>query len=373
LIRKIFWKPKFNPNYKIKKKEVMEGAKYFIEKSLKIRLRSDKKIGFMLSGGIDSSYLASLAQKKFNQEIETYSVINDDIKYNEKSNIQEILKNLRCKSYFVKPNKNFFYDLKVLIKYHESPISTISYLLHSYLPKKMKSRNIRVAISGTGADEIFSGYYHHFQLFLKTIKNKKIFNKNLVEWRKYIKPLIRNENLKDESIIFNNVINKNFSRLIKNSYNYSKDILRNKMMNEMFHEVVPVILKHDDNNCMMQSIENRSPYLDKDLFEFMNTVPSEYLIENGYQKNILRHVSNKILINSVRLDRKKVGFNASIEEMVDVRDKKFIKKYIEKNEFINDILDKKKLIDILNHTKINDELNKMLFAIISSYTFLELN
>ena len=144
-------------------------------------------------------------------------------------------------------------------------------------------------------------------------------------------------------------------------------------MNEMFHEVVPVILKHDDNNCMMQSIENRSPYLDKDLFEFMNTVPSEYLIENGYQKNILRHVSNKILINSVRLDRKKVGFNASIEEMVDVRDKKFIKKYIEKNEFINDILDKKKLIDILNHTKINDELNKMLFAIISSYTFLELN
>ena len=323
LARKIFWKPKFNPNYKIKKKEVMEGAKHYLEKSLKIRLRSDKKIGFMLSGGVDSSYLASLAQKKFNQEIETYSIISDDIKYNEKKNIKEIIKNLRCKSYFVKPKTNFFFDLKTLIKYHEAPISTISYLIHSYLPKKMKSNNIRVAISGTGADEIFSGYYHHFQLFLKTIKNKKIFKKNLSSWRKYIRPLLRNENLKDESIIFNNAIKKNPFKLIKTSYKYSKDILRNKMMNEMFHEVVPVILKHDDNNCMMQSIENRSPYLDKDLFEFMNTVPTEYLIENGYQKNILRSISKKILLKNIRLDRKKVGFNASIEEMINVRDKKF--------------------------------------------------
>jgi hypothetical protein len=40
------------------------------------------------------------------------------------------------------------------------------------------------------------------------------------------------------------------------------------MMNELFHEVIPVILKHDDLNSMYYSIENRSPYLDRDLLEF---------------------------------------------------------------------------------------------------------
>ena len=45
------------------------------------------------------------------------------------------------------------------------------------------------------------------------------------------------------------------------------------MMNELFHEVVPVILKHDDLNSMHYSIENRSPYLDRDLLEFTLTIP----------------------------------------------------------------------------------------------------
>ena len=59
-------------------------------------------------------------------------------------------------------------------------------------------------------------------------------------------------------------------------------------MNELFHEVVPCILKEDDHNSMYYSIENRSPYLDKDLYNYVLTIPPEMLIANGYQKKILR-------------------------------------------------------------------------------------
>ena len=59
------------------------------------------------------------------------------------------------------------------------------------------------------------------------------------------------------------------------------------MMNELFHEVVPVILKHDDLNSMYFSVENRSPYLDRDLYEFTLTIPPHLLIANGFQKKIL--------------------------------------------------------------------------------------
>ena len=83
----------------------------------------------------------------------------------------------------------------------------------------------------------------------------------------------------------------------------------NKMLNELFYEVVPVILKHDDMNSMYYSIENRSPYLDHNLVEFMYKVPTKYLIKNSYQKRILRDTSKNILNEEIRLNRRKYGFN----------------------------------------------------------------
>ena len=86
---------------------------------------------------------------------------------------------------------------------------------------------------------------------------------------------------------------------------YCKELLRNRMMNEMFHETVPVMLKHDDLNSMYNSIENRSPFLDRELYEFSLTIPPEYLISDGFQKNLLRESSKNVLIDKIRLDRKK--------------------------------------------------------------------
>ena len=60
------------------------------------------------------------------------------------------------------------------------------------------------------------------------------------------------------------------------------------MLNELFHEIVPTILHEDDLNSMHCSVENRSPYLDSNLFEFMQTIPTSYLIKNSLTKNILR-------------------------------------------------------------------------------------
>ena len=48
-----------------------------------------------------------------------------------------------------------------------------------------------------------------------------------------------------------------------------KDIMRNRMLNELFDEIVPAILFSDDLNSMMYSIENRSPFLDTKLIEFL--------------------------------------------------------------------------------------------------------
>ena len=61
----------------------------------------------------------------------------------------------------------------------------------------MASDNIKISINGNGADEMFAGYYQHYQLyyqFLKNKNNKNIFKKN---WEKYIAPLLRNNEFKN--------------------------------------------------------------------------------------------------------------------------------------------------------------------------------
>ena len=86
---------------------------------------------------------------------------------------------------------------------------------------------------------------------------------------------------------------------------YSNSLLKNRMLNELYNESVPVICNEDDLNSMMHSIENRSPFLNEDLVKFVNKLNPRLFIKNGYNKYLLRNSVKNILIDKVRLDRKK--------------------------------------------------------------------
>ena len=91
--------------------------------------------------------------------------------------------------------------LEKLIGYHDAPISTISYLIHSLLSEEIKSRGFKVSISGTSADEIFTGYYDHFNLHLYEMRNHESFKSHLKNWEECIFPFIRNPYLKNDDMI----------------------------------------------------------------------------------------------------------------------------------------------------------------------------
>ena len=150
---------------------------------------------------------------------------------------------------------------------------------------------------------------------------------NLSNFNNFIAKNIRNPHLKDfkaiaknkfdTKIIFDDLeeikkflkIDSNFK--FKDKY-FCKNLFHNRMLNELFYETVPLSLHEHDLNSMMFSIENRSPFLDTNLINFMNTVPRSFLIHNGYGKYILRESMKGILNDQVRLDRTKKGFNGSI-------------------------------------------------------------
>ena len=376
-----YWKPIIKQNKKLSYNEACEGVNFYLKKSLKIRLRSDVPIAFCLSGGVDSSLLASLAVKDFNIKVNTFSIIDKDERYNEKKNILATVNDLKCKSNLVYLNHDkTLFNLKKLVQYHECPISTVSYLVHSFLSEKISKKNFKVAISGTGADELFTGYYHHYLLYLKVIKHNKNFTKQISEWEKFVLPLIRNPNLKDLSLRNKNnnyedinTIKKFVKKITKRSKEKkfkNTDILRNKMLNELFHEVIPVILHHDDLNSMYYSIENRSPYLDKNLFEFANSIPTNFLINQGYQKKVLRDSFKNTLNDQVRLDRHKKGFNASINTIINFKDPTVNSYLFDKTSEINDFVNMKEIKKEI-YTNNRNQFSKFIFSVLNAKIFID--
>ena len=119
-------------------------------------------------------------------------------------------------------------------------------------------------------------------------------------------------------------------------------------MNELFVEATPVILNEDDTNSMFNSIENRNPFLDKNLVEFLYTVPSKMLIQNGYSKFFLRESLKSIMDKKIVYDRKKIGFNSSIDSTFDLNSK-HIKDYIfDKKNKVFDYVDYNSILKVFN-------------------------
>ena len=368
--------------------DAIEGFYYHLNESMRIRLRSDVPISFSLSGGVDSAALVSLAVKKFNANIHTFSIIDDDERYNELENIKETIDDLSCNHSLIRiSTKNSLERLKDLINYHAVPLATISYFVHSFITEAASKEGFKVIISGNGADEMITGYYDHFLLHLYQVNHLPNYNESLKSWEKHIRPIIRNPLLQNPNIYMNNpkfrdhiyFENRIFSKYLVEPFhedfqeiNYNDNMLRNRMLNELFHEGVRVILHEEDLNSMQYSLENRCPYLDTGLFTFSHSIPSEYLIHDGYAKWILRQSMKGTLNEKVRMDRQKKGFNAGVQSVFDLSDPKIKDYLLNKNAKVFNIIDHDKILDLLKNNRFSDSYNKFVFNFINLRIFLEM-
>jgi len=383
-----YWFPTCSINNDMSLEEAVEGSRHHLLDSMRIRLRSDVPLAFCLSGGVDSATLASIAAKEFNYNVAAFSIIDSDERYNELDNIMATVEDIGCEYTLISLSyENFLEQLKDLILYHDVPVATITYYIHSLLSRSISEKGYRVAFSGTSADELFTGYYDHFLLHLYEMRNHKNYAGWLEDWRKYTSNYIRNPILKDPDLyavnpkarehVFDN--SQEFLDYLLIDFNegfteevFCDSLLRNRMMNELFHEATRVILHEDDLNSMCYSIENRSPYLDSKLFDFMYSVPSEHLIHGGHAKYLLRESMKGVLNDHVRLDRRKRGFNASINSLVDFTDKEVLNYLLDDRARIFEILDRSKVEKLFSLNPVPNHYSKFIFSFINARIFLEL-
>lgn len=392
IFKKKYWKLKTDKQIeKLSLKEHIFNTKKLLINAIDLRLVSDVPVSLNLSGGIDSGAICSIASKILGKKLETFSIIDSDDRYNEIELIKATAKDCGVKNNLIKINNkiNFFEILQNSTEHNHYPIFTITDLIHYYLCSFIKKKGFRVSLSGAGADEIYGGYYDHYLMLFNefhTSNPKKL--KNYVNiWRENIKPNLRNKfytkhdlffkNPNFRGYVFDNYINNKKFCLKKIGYNfeeknYFKSLLRNRMANELFHENVPMFMHREDLNSMQFSIENRTPFLDTNLIEYLFSVKGSHLLNECQNKYILRASLQGILNKDVMSQRMKSGFNASILNLFNFEDKK-IKNFIDNDSEIYDFVDKPKIKNLIKNKKLLREngFSKFLFTFLSLKTFMD--
>jgi asparagine synthase (glutamine-hydrolysing) len=281
---------------------------------------------------------------------------------------------------------DFLPRLRRLVRHHDAPLYTISYFAHWLLMEAVAAHGYRVSVSGTGADELFTGYYDHHLAYLYEVRGDAVLYANArAAWERHVRPLVRNPYLSSPDLFVEDPEQRDyiylnadqFSGYLTNGWRepffeerFTDDLLRNRMLNELVHEAVPVILHEDDLNAMYFSIENRSPYLDRSLAELAARVPTRHLVRDGFAKAPLRDAMRGIVPDRVLDNRRKVGFNAPILAFLDVGDPE-TREYLLGDGPIFDHVRRDAVAGLLDRDFLPNSESKFLFNFVNARMFLE--
>ena len=381
-----YWAPAFRPNADMTVAEAVAGVRARLIESMRVRLRSDVPLAFLLSGGVDSNVLTAIAKRTFGYDVHSFTIVNKDERYDELAIVDQSVAELKIRHTPVPiTSEEFLPRLRELVGYHDAPVYTITYYVQWLLMQDVHRHGYKITVSGTGADELLSGYYDHHLMHLYEIGDTPLHGPTLAAWEQNIKPLVRNPYLGNPKLFFDDAdfrdhiylgadkfaecLTKPFAEAFAEE-RYAGSLLRNRMMNEMFHESVPVILHEDDLNAMYYSIENRSPYLDRELFEFCYTIPDAYLIRDGFNKVLLRDAGRGIAPDHVLDRRMKVGFNAPVLSFLDPSQPEVFEE-LTRDGPLFDMMRRDRVVEMLGKRSLPNSESKFLFNLVNTKVFLE--
>ncbi|KZD69832.1 asparagine synthase (glutamine-hydrolyzing) [Bacillus cereus] len=340
-----YWKPYFNASDKTKEEHI-RAIRDVLYDSVKVHMRSDVPVGAFLSGGIDSSIIASIA-KEINPNLLTFSVGFEHRGFSEIDVAKETAEKLGVKNYSVLVTRQEFMNEFPKIMWHmDDPLADPA-AVPLYFVAKEARKHVTVVLSGEGSDELFGGYNiyrepNSLKMFsyiptsgrtvLKALsgvlkegfKGKSFLERGCtpIEERYYGNAKIFREEEKMKLIkSYNQSVNyKDVTKPLYNEIQDYDDVSKMQYI-DMYTWLRGDILLKADKMSTAHSLELRVPFLDKEVFDVASKIPTELKIANRTTKAILREAVRGIVPDHV-LDRKKLGFPVPIrhwlkDEMYD--------------------------------------------------------
>lgn len=304
--------------------EVLPTQESFREnliKAIRNQFYADVPVGMMLSGGADSSLLYALWYQETGTALAAFSIQVDKkyrIKYADGNAAIRLAKQIPAELQLVEIDQtSFFEHWDQYLNSVDLPIGDSAGFLTWMIGKKAKNQ-VKVLISGAGADELWGGYQRH-AAFLRYWEQQEFWRKAAPflkkfplgrEWKKFMSGI----DLNADQTFLNFFALQNPPADLMGDYEriFNSTLSEYKRMLDFDRQVYLVqdVLKVHDNALMSHGIEGRSPYLDSALLGLWQKVEDPSLltgkpwIKNLLQANGLAWVAN----------RRKFGFGLPLRE-----------------------------------------------------------
>lgn len=361
-------------------------VKETLESSVEYHKISDVEVGSYLSGGVDSSYVVSVAKPN-----KTFTVGFDGKGFSEIEYAKGLSDHFGVEHYSKTISGDEFFDILPTVQYHlDEPSANVS-AVPLYFLSKLARTKVKVVLSGEGADEMFGGYneynvqgaakhYLRIPLFIRkgiaaAVKPLPYFKgKHFIE--KYGKELSRRYYNKTEMFLpdeVNGVLKSDYKATLSpfdlctpyyNEVKGKDDVLRKMYIDLNFWLPHDILLKADKMS-MANSVELRVPFLDKEVFALSKRIPTKYLVKDNETKYIFRRVAEKC-IPKEWAKRRKLGFPVPFGNWI--KEEKYYKKVKElfSSNFAEEFFDRNKINRMLdNHYNGTAKNGKKIYVIFS--------
>lgn len=307
-----------------------------LEDSIRLRLRADVTVGTCLSGGLDSSYIASIAsslyRKDTDQLFKAITAKSVDKNKDESHFAQMVANYANLDISFTEPTVEDFQSvLDESILLQEEPTAGPSTILQYFVMKKSKELKCKVLLDGQGGDETLLGYERYYAMYLHDIpvesrlkayfqitKNSGLTKTQLLLNYLYFNyPFLRKQvGLNRARILSQSILSSIDWDFLDTKKKASRNV-RDIQINEITTNQLTTLLNYEDKNSMWNSIETRLPFLDYRVVETALSLNTSCKIKNGWSKYILRRISEKVLPPEVTWRKNKFGFEAPIKSWLD--------------------------------------------------------
>ena len=312
--------------------EAVKNIGNVMEDSVKRHLLADVEVGSFLSSGVDSSYIVSLAKPN-----KTYTVGYENKKYDETMYAKDLASKLGIENKSKIITKEEYLENIGNIMYHLDEPTSDPAAISLYFVAKLASKDLKVVLSGEGADEFFGGYnYYREEVDYQGYNKIPYPIRHIIgkiagifpEGRGFNFLVRRGERLENSYI----GVNRNFSKkmankVLKNKYSLQAIDVTRDVYNEFkgysnidkmqaidinFWLMKDILLKAD-RMTMASSLEGRVPFIDKEVFKVASSLPFDYKVTKENTKVALRDAAKEV-IPTEAYKKKKLGFPVPVRE-----------------------------------------------------------
>lgn len=335
-----YWEPSFKPDGSLDLAQWEEAIEAQMKESVQAHKIADVEVGSFLSSGVDSSYMACLAKVD-----KTFTVGFADKKYDETDYAAEFSKHIGVKNFAYRITPEEYWENLGKIQYHmDEPLADAASVA-LYFVNREAAKQVKVCLSGEGADEFFGGYNIYKEPFTVSWYDKVPLpiRRVIGSVAEHLPPirglnfLVRRSRPLDQRYIGNtNLMTEVQKKRLLKEYSgkvkptdlskpyfaktAGQDPVTRMQYTDLHLWMVGDILLKADKMSMANSLELRVPFLDKEVFALASQIPTQYRANHDNTKIAMRGAALRS-IPAKTADKKKLGFPVPVRAWL--RDEKY--------------------------------------------------